>query len=306
MEWSLTQNKLLAYHRLMRTDKPIGALLLLWPTLWALWLATPGVPPVWILAVFVAGVWLMRAAGCVVNDYADRKIDGQGERTANRPPSSGAVTGKQARNPFGLRGVAWLLRGLGRAARDSGPVAGTVAPPVAAVPAIDTGDTAWMLISTALVLMMTIRGLALFYGGMVRKRKVLATLIQSFAICCIASLVWMVLGDSLAISTGTAWIGDLSHALLRGVSDRFTNGVDGAFTLGAGSANPVPMTIPESVYLLFQMTFAIITPALITGAFAERMKFSALCVFTVLWSLLVYAPVAHLLESLYTIFNHHT
>ena len=72
MEWSLTQNKLLAFHRLMRTDKPIGALLLLWPTLWALWVASPGVPPLWILAVFVAGVWLMRAAGCVVNDYAAR------------------------------------------------------------------------------------------------------------------------------------------------------------------------------------------------------------------------------------------
>lgn len=84
MEWSLTQNKLLAYHRLMRTDKPIGALLLLWPTLWALWVATPGVPPLWILAVFVAGVWLMRAAGCVVNDYADRKFDGHVKRTANR------------------------------------------------------------------------------------------------------------------------------------------------------------------------------------------------------------------------------
>ena len=80
MEWSLSQNKLLAFHRLMRTDKPIGALLLLWPTLWALWVASPGVPPLWILAVFVAGVWLMRAAGCVVNDYADRKFDGHVKR----------------------------------------------------------------------------------------------------------------------------------------------------------------------------------------------------------------------------------
>ncbi len=95
MEWSLTQNKLLAFHRLMRTDKPIGALLLLWPTLWALWVATPGVPQLWILAVFVAGVWLMRAAGCVVNDYADRKFDGHVKRTANRPLPSGAVTEKR-------------------------------------------------------------------------------------------------------------------------------------------------------------------------------------------------------------------
>jgi 4-hydroxybenzoate polyprenyltransferase len=100
MERSLTQNKLLAYHRLMRTDKPIGAQLLLWPTLWALWVATPGLPPLWILAVFVAGVWLMRAAGCVVNDYADRKFDGHVKRTANRPLPSGDVTEKEARTLF--------------------------------------------------------------------------------------------------------------------------------------------------------------------------------------------------------------
>ncbi|WP_313131517.1 4-hydroxybenzoate octaprenyltransferase [Pseudescherichia vulneris] len=100
MEWSLTQDKLLAYHRLMRTDKPIGALLLLWPTLWALWVATPGVPPLGIIVVFIAGVWLMRAAGCVVNDYADRKFDGHVKRTANRPLPSGAVSEKEARNLF--------------------------------------------------------------------------------------------------------------------------------------------------------------------------------------------------------------
>lgn len=110
MEWSLNQNKLQAYHRLMRTDKPIGALLLLWPTLWALWVATPGLPPLWILAVFVAGVWLMRAAGCVVNDYADRKFDGHVKRTANRPLPSGAVSEKEARNLFvGLVLLSFLL-----------------------------------------------------------------------------------------------------------------------------------------------------------------------------------------------------
>ncbi len=102
MEWTLKQNKLLAYHRLMRTDKPIGALLLLWPTLWALWMATPGTPPLTILLVFVAGVWLMRAAGCVVNDYADRKFDGHVKRTANRPLPSGAVSEKEARILFGV------------------------------------------------------------------------------------------------------------------------------------------------------------------------------------------------------------
>lgn len=100
MERSLTQSKLLAYHRLMRTDKPIGALLLLWPTLWALWVAASGVPPLWILAVFVVGVWLMRAAGCVINDYADRKFDGHVKRTAHRPLPSGDVTEKEARNLF--------------------------------------------------------------------------------------------------------------------------------------------------------------------------------------------------------------
>lgn len=110
MEWSLNQKKLLAYHRLMRTDKPIGALLLLWPTLWALWLATPGIPPLTILAIFIAGAWLMRAAGCVVNDYADRKFDGHVKRTAQRPLPSGAVTEKEARNLFiGLVALAFLL-----------------------------------------------------------------------------------------------------------------------------------------------------------------------------------------------------
>lgn len=163
----------------------------------------------------------------------------------------------------------------------------------AATPAIDTGDTAWMLASTALVLLMTIPGLALFYGGMVRKKNVLATLIQSFTICCIVTVVWMVAGYSLAFSTGTPMIGDLSRFMLSGIAANVSKGVDAAFTLGAGSSNATPMTIPESVYMMFQMTFAIITPALIAGAFAERMKFSALCAFTILWSLVVYSPIAH-------------
>ncbi|MXV35120.1 MULTISPECIES: ammonium transporter [unclassified Saccharibacter] len=158
---------------------------------------------------------------------------------------------------------------------------------------IDTGDTAWMLISTALVMLMTIPGLALFYGGMVRRKNVLSTLVQSFGICCLVSLVWVIVGYSLCFSTGNAWIGDFSRVFLRGIASHFHQGSDSAFTLGAGSAVPTPMTIPESVYLLYQMSFAIITPALITGAFAERIKFSALCLFTVLWSIFVYAPVAH-------------
>ena len=100
MEWSLNQGKCQAYIRLMRLEKPIGSLLLLWPTLWALWLATPGVPPLTILGIFIAGVWMMRAAGCVVNDYADRKFDGHVKRTAGRPLPSGAVSEKEARGLF--------------------------------------------------------------------------------------------------------------------------------------------------------------------------------------------------------------
>jgi Amt family ammonium transporter len=155
-------------------------------------------------------------------------------------------------------------------------------------PKIDTGDTAWMLTCTALVLLMTIPGLALFYAGMVRKKNVLATMMQSFAVCALVSVAWMVVGYSLAFGEGGPWIGDLSKLLLAHVAENW----DKPFTLGSGDA-AVATTIPESVFLMFQMTFAIITPALIAGAFADRMKFSALCIFMVLWSLLIYAPVAH-------------
>ena len=156
-------------------------------------------------------------------------------------------------------------------------------------PKIDSGDTAWMLSSTALVLMMTVPGLALFYGGMVRKKNVLATLMQSFTICCLVTVVWMVLGYSLAFTNGNPYFGDLSRFFLNGIAANW----DKPFVLGAGSGNEQPQTIPETVYMMFQMTFAIITPALIAGAFADRMKYSALIVFMVLWSLLVYSPIAH-------------
>ncbi|CAM9209510.1 unnamed protein product [Phaeothamnion confervicola] len=158
----------------------------------------------------------------------------------------------------------------------------------AAAPAIDSGDTAWMLTSTALVLLMTIPGLALFYGGMVRKMNVLATVTQSFAICCVVAVLWMVLGYSLAFGNGTAYVGDMGRVLLHGMD------MNAPFLLGAGmETGSVQFTIPESVFMMFQMTFAIITPALITGAFVDRMKFSSLLVFTVLWVLIVYAPIAH-------------
>lgn len=170
-------------------------------------------------------------------------------------------------------------------------------PALAAAPApppkIDTGDTAWMLTSTALVLMMTVPGLALYYAGMVRKKNVLATLMQAFAVCCLVTITWVVAGYSLTFTTGSPYIGDLSRFMLHGMAAGISKGSDIGFTLGAGSSNATVMTIPESVYMMFQMTFAIITPALIAGAFADRMKFSAMCIFMVLWSLVVYAPIAH-------------
>jgi Amt family ammonium transporter len=153
---------------------------------------------------------------------------------------------------------------------------------------VDTGDAAWMLISTALVLMMTVPGVALFYAGMVRKKNVLATMMQSFSICALVSVLWMVAGYSLAFGAGNAWIGDFSRFFLGGLAENW----DKPFTLGSGDA-AIATTIPESVFLMFQMTFAIITAALITGAVADRMKFSALMVFVGLWTLLVYSPVAH-------------
>ncbi len=159
----------------------------------------------------------------------------------------------------------------------------------AAAPKLDSGDTAWMLTSTALVLMMTIPGLALFYAGMVRKKNVLATMMQSFFIVCLITVVWMIAGYSLAFTNGSAYVGDLSRFFLAGIVDNY----DKPFTLGAGTDGSSLKTIPESLFMMYQMTFAIITPALIAGAFADRMKFSALCIFTVLWSLLVYSPIAH-------------
>ena len=165
-----------------------------------------------------------------------------------------------------------------------------------APPKIDTGDTAWMMTSTALVLMMTIPGLALFYAGMVRKKNLLATMMQSFAICAIVTLVWMVAGYSIAFTNGGAYMGDFSRLLLHGIADHIVKGVETqAFVLDPKIKDVAPLvtTIPETVYMMYQMTFAIITPALIAGAFADRMKFSAMCLFMALWSLIVYAPIAH-------------
>ena len=167
------------------------------------------------------------------------------------------------------------------------------AAPAFAEPQIDSGDQAWMLTSTALVLMMTVPGLALFYAGMVRKKNVLATMMQSFAITCIVTLVWVVAGYSIAFTNGNAFMGDFSRVMLKGIADGISKGSDVPFLLGAGSPAEAQQTISESLYMMYQMTFAIITPALICGAFADRMKFSAMCIFMTLWSLFIYAPVAH-------------
>jgi Amt family ammonium transporter len=190
--------------------------------------------------------------------------------------------------------VPLLLLAATAYAQTAAPAAAPPAAPAPPkIPALDTGDTAWMLTSTALVLLMTIPGLGMFYAGMVRKKNVLATLMQSFAICCLVTITWMVLGYSLAFTNGNAYVGDLSRLMLNGIGDRITKGADTGWLLGAGTDGATPMTIPESVYMMFQMTFAIITPALIAGAFADRMKFSSMCVFMVLWSLIVYSPIAH-------------
>ena len=149
----------------------------------------------------------------------------------------------------------------------------------------NSGDTAWMLTSVALVLMMTIPGLGLFYGGMVRKKNVGDTVMTSFAVACLVTILYAVITYSLAFTPGSAFIGGTSRAFLQGILSDISN--------GTGTPNGLAVTIPETVYLCFQLTFAIITPALIAGAFAERMKFSAMLWFIGLWSILVYAPIAH-------------
>src|SRR6202035_4493063 len=152
------------------------------------------------------------------------------------------------------------------------------APAGPAAPKLDSGDFAWMLTSMALVLMMTVPGLALFYGGIVRKMNVLATVMQSFAVTCLVTVLWMIIGYSFAFTTGSPFLGGMSRFLLYGMT--------------LDTVNDLAKTIPESVYMCFQMTFAIITPALIAGALADRMKFSAFMWFMALWLLFVYCPIA--------------
>lgn len=151
-----------------------------------------------------------------------------------------------------------------------------VSNPAFAADALNGADTAWILTSTALVLFMTLPGLALFYGGLVRSNNILSVLMHCFAICCVASVVWLAVGYSIAFSEGNAIIGDLSKSFLMGIGPSSLSG-----------------TIPETVFFMFQMTFAVITPALIVGAYPERVKFSAVLFFSIVWLVLVYAPVTH-------------
>jgi len=164
----------------------------------------------------------------------------------------------------------------------------------------NSGDTAWMLTSMAIVLMMTIPGLALFYGGMVRKKNIGDTVMTSFAITCLISILWLFCTYSLAFRAGSPFIGGLDRAFLQGiVSNTFKDGV----AQNIGTPNSLAPTIPETVYSMFQLTFAIITAALIAGSFAERMKFSAMLWFVGLWAIFVYSPIAHWVWGPDGIFN---
>jgi len=182
-------------------------------------------------------------------------------------------------------GAGWLLMAGLAAAQDAAPAE---APP----PHLDTGHTAWLLVSTALVLLMTIPGLALFYAGMVRKKNILATMMQSFVITCLVTVLWFVIGYSLSFHGESPYVGDLSALFLQNLLGPDQAGTVGGILWAAG-ADANGGAVPESVNMMFQMTFAIITPALITGAFADRMKFSAVILFSTLWSLIVYTTVAH-------------
>jgi Amt family ammonium transporter len=178
----------------------------------------------------------------------------------------------------GLRGTMTIQLRFGAALALSSALA---SPALAQAPAskIDAGDTAWMIAATALVLLMTIPGLALFYAGMVRKKNVLATMAQSFTAVCLVSILWALIGYTLAFSGDAPALGNLERALLHGI--------------GMDSVSPLAKTIPESLFMIYQMTFAIITVALVAGAVADRMRFSAFLLFSILWLLIVYVPLAH-------------
>jgi Amt family ammonium transporter len=198
----------------------------------------------------------------------------------------------------GLAAPVWAQDGAApaEAVAETGEATAETAAPVeeapaaeAAAPTLDSGDTAWMLVATVLVLFMTIPGLSLFYAGMVRSKNVLSVMMQCFAICSMMSVVWMVYGYSLSFDTTGMEAGALNMASIVG-------GLDKAFLSGL-TLESLTLTIPESVFITFQMTFAIITPALIVGAFAERMKFSSMLLFMLFWGTFCYFPMVHMVWS---------
>src|SRR5450631_3829583 len=210
---------------------------------------------------------------------------------AEEAPASAAGAASEAAHPSATAPAA-----------ASDPAPAPTEPFLVSADKISGGDTAWMLTSTALVLVMTVPGLALFYGGMVRKKNVLATLMQSFAITCVVTILWWAVGYSLGFTPGSSpYLGGFSRLFMNGViyvkdvaavaATKDTQAVEAV--IGKVSVNHLGTTIPETVYAMFQLTFAIITLALICGAFAERMKFSAMLWFMGIWLLVVYCPIAH-------------
>jgi len=236
-----------------------------------------------VLTFLMAGSLLAGGVGLALADEASAPVAAS---------AAASTPGAMATEPGSANGASASSAPAAAASEASGAAAPAPAAPTEPISVdsskINSGDTAWMLTSTALVLFMTIPGLALFYGGMVRKKNVLATMMQSFAITCVITVLWVVVGYSLAFTPGGSFIGGFSRLLMHGMA--YVKG-DKATTL---TVSHLATTIPESVYMTYQMTFAIITPALITGAFADRMKFSAMLVFMTLWSLVVYSPIAHM------------
>jgi Amt family ammonium transporter len=230
--------------------------------------------------IALVGVFSLTTPALAQDKAADQKA-------ATPPAAAPAATAAPA--PEAKKEEAPKAEGAAPAA--AAPAAAPAAPdkPVLiGVDKINSGDTAWMLTSMALVLMMTVPGLALFYGGMVRKKNVLATLMQSFAITCLVTVLWVIVGYGIAFIPGGPILGSFMDRF-------FLNGMLFQNEAGKITVSHLAVTIPESVYMCFQMTFAIITPALIAGAFADRMKFSAMLWFMGLWSVLIYSPIAHMM-----------
>ncbi|MBN3755748.1 ammonium transporter [Paraburkholderia sp. Tr-20389] len=246
-----------------------------------------------LMSLLMAGSLLSVGIGAALADDASAPAAASApDTTASAPAASDAAAAPAASAPAADASAAPAASApadasAAAAASDAAPAAPT-APFSVDSSKVSSGDTAWMLTSTALVLFMTIPGLALFYAGMVRKKNVLATVMQSFAITCLVTVIWTVVGYSLAFTPGGSFLGGFSRVMLHGMA--YIKG-DKATTLTVSHLAP---TIPESVYFVYQMTFAIITPALITGAFADRMKFSAMLIFMTLWSIIVYSPIAHM------------